>query len=186
MSERGRSGACVADAFSLGQRKPGAVRYVHHTPEGGASSGSYPPAGNVRHGGRGCQSGIGRRSMSLTDSEDRSGPGADERAARIDTPGHGLLRLCDPPSRSIVGIDEFAIAPVRKVMCRSEGCVEIAPLLALHHYDRIVGHMPGNYPVRAIPSENPLQFRNALRFHASLMPELADSWSDRRDRTDEQ
>src|SRR5215831_643518 len=40
---------------SLGQRRPEAARYVHHTPEG-ASSRSYLPSEKYAHGLNGCQS----------------------------------------------------------------------------------------------------------------------------------
>src|SRR5262249_19560404 len=95
------------------------------------------------------------------------------------------MRLRVPPSRSIVGIDEFAVPPLRMPARISERFLQIALLLSVLHYDRTIEHIPGNHPLRAIPSQNPLQFWHPLRFHAGLMPEFVDSWSDRRDRAHE-
>jgi hypothetical protein len=94
------------------------------------------------------------------------------------------MRLRAPPSRSIVGTDEFAVPPLRMPM-RVREFLEIARLLALLPDYRTIGHISGNHPILAVPSQTPLQLRNPLRFHTGLMPELAASWSDRRDRTDE-
>src|SRR5215831_17146770 len=94
----------------------------------------------------------------------------------------GADKLRIPASRSIVGIDELAIEPLRSGMRRSERFLEITRLLALLHYGRIIEHKPSYHPVRAIPSQNPFTFRNRLRLHAGLVPKLIDRWSDRRDR----
>src|SRR5262252_2745120 len=83
------------------------------------------------------------------------------------------MRLRISPGRSIVGIDEFAVEPLCARMRPSERFLEIAHLRALLHYARTIEHVPGNHPVRAIPSQNPLQFLTGL------MPELADRRSDR-------
>jgi hypothetical protein len=80
-----------------------------------------------------------------------------QRHDRLSTGGPaGLprMRLRIPPSRPVVGIDEFAVEPLRTRMRMSERLLEIPHLQALLHYGRIVVHEPGNYPVRAIPSQN--------------------------------
>src|ERR1700722_1607555 len=48
------SGACVADRFA-GQRKPDAVRYVHHTPKEAQAAGRINPEGKYRHDTISCQ-----------------------------------------------------------------------------------------------------------------------------------
>src|SRR5215468_4318263 len=92
------------------------------------------------------------------------------------------MRLRVAPSRSIVGIDELAVEPLRMPMSISDRFLEIAHLQALLHYGRTIGHKPGYHPVGAIPSQNPFQFRNRLRFHTGLVPKLTDRRSHRRDR----
>ena len=74
-----------------------------------------------------------------------------------------------PASRSVVGIDEFTIEPLRGEMRISERFIEIAHLLALFPYFWMIGHKPGNHPFRTVPSQNPLQFWNCLRLHAGLV-----------------
>src|SRR5215467_4044270 len=96
---------------------------------------------------------------------------------------HSELRV--PPSRPIVGIDEFAVGPLRTLMSISKRFLEIAHLLAVLHYNRTVDHITGNHPVLAIPLQNPFQLPRPLRFHAKLVPELADRWTDRCERADE-
>src|SRR5262249_44531052 len=86
-----------------------------------------------------------------------------------------------PPGRPVVGIDEFAVEPPRVLMSTSERFLEIAHLHALLHYGPYFSHKPCNHPVRSIPSQNLVQFRNRLRFHDSLVPKLTDRRSDRGD-----
>src|SRR5215471_2681872 len=93
-----------------------------------------------------------------------------------------LIRLRVPPSRAIVGIDKFAVEPLRSGLRISERFLEIAQPLALFHYVCIIDHKPGNHPFRAVPSQNPLQFWNCLRLHPGLVPKLTDRRSDWRDR----
>src|SRR5215469_2571477 len=83
-----------------------------------------------------------------------------------------------PPSRSIEGIDEFAVEPLRMLMSTSKRFLEIARLHALLHYGRTVEYIRRNHPILAVPSQNPFSLRNRLGFHASLVPELADRWAD--------
>src|SRR5262249_24989763 len=96
---------------------------------------------------------------------------------------HSELRV--PPSRPIVDIDEFAVGPLRTLMSISKRFLEIAHLLAVLHYNRTVDHITGKSPVLAIPLQNPFQLPRPLRFHAKLVPELADRWTDRCERADE-
>jgi len=91
------------------------------------------------------------------------------------------MRLRIAPTRSVVGIDEFAIEPLRSSMSMGERFIEIACLHALLHYGGTITHKSGYHPIRTIPSQNPFQFRNRLRFHPGLVPKLTDRRSDRCD-----
>jgi hypothetical protein len=77
-----------------------------------------------------------------------------------------------PPGRPVVGVDEFAVKPLRVLMSTSERFLEIACLHALLHNASNFSHKPCDHPVCSIPSQNPFQFRIRLRFHASLVPKL--------------
>jgi hypothetical protein len=67
-------------------------------------------------------------------------------------------------------------------MSASQRFLEIAYLQALLHYTPDFRHKPSYHPVRAIPSQNPVQFRNRRRFHAGRVPKSTDRWSEERDR----
>jgi len=69
-------------------------------------------------------------------------------------------------------------------MSTSERLLEIAYLHALLHYGPNFSHKPCDHPVRSIPSQNFVQFRNRLQSHDSLVPKLTDRRSDRGDRAD--